>query len=532
MTAQDSSAESIVAAKLLRRTARGLVRRNAFLDLRAHDGPMPNAAFAAIITLLLALRIYSLLCMGLAWQGAYLDPSTWATGETVSTELVTPFHAHENPFGWVFQIFVTLHNFTGVALFAVCLVPLFTKKGGRAHKAFGRVFVALWLLHLIDGLANSGTILIARGFDPTRYYDVTGQGFSLYLYIQFAFISSMIIDFLANGLAAIHYKNRPPGPAMRAIMLFLPITSALFGIGIAIWGALRLASDAPPETPNTIPFAVIFVVQIPVYLYLLYRNIRYWARPTPQSWLHGWTMEHQRNLMFCVQVTLYTGIANVGDRFAPVLTPFLFGLIDVGFIVWILTKERAMRRHVAKSRLGLALVSALRGEEASGTAAVAELSKAEEAWIQKLFDLDEDGSVAIADVRGLLEAQGLRLTDEEMERLRAQLDHDGDGRIDSDELTRFLAGWFTVQPSNEDELHLAFRSLDTDGDGRITADDLHEALSEGEDGLSPEEIEWLMRLTDLDGSGAIEWEEFLTAIHTRAGGSRAGEYLARETLVG
>jgi Ca2+-binding EF-hand superfamily protein len=499
------------------------------LDLRAYDAPMPNAAFATIIMVLLALRLYSLACLGLAWDGAYLDPSTWATGEAITTELVTPFHGHENPFGFIFQIFVTLHNLTGVALFAVCLVPLFVKKGGRAHKLFGRAFVILWILHLIDGLSNSGTILIARGFDATRYYDVTGQGFSLYLYIQFAFISSMVIDFLANGLAAIHYKNRAPSAAMRAVMLFLPITSALFGVGIAIWGVLRLMSGVPPETPNTIPFAVVFVVQVPVYLYLLYRNIRYWARPTPKSWLHGWTMEHQRNLMFCVQVTLYTGIANVGDRFAPALTPILFGLIDVGFIVWILTKERAMRRHVAKSRLGLALVTALHGEE--GSEPKSELTEREEAWIRRLFDLDADGNVELADVRALLEAQGVTPTEDEIERLRGRLDHDGDGRIDSTELARFLAAWFTTYPSNEDELRLAFRSLDADGDGRISPQDLSQALRQGDDGLSPDEIDWLMRLTDLDGSGAIEWDEFLRAIHTRAKESEGGAYLARETIV-
>ncbi len=522
-------ADAVVAAKLLRRTARGLVRKNAFLDLRAYDGPMPNAAFSAIITVLLALRLYSLACMVLAWDGAYLDPSTWATGEPIVTELVTPFHGHQNPFGGVFQVFVGLHNLTGLALFAVCLVPLVVKKGGRVHKAFGRAFVVLWLFHLIDGLANSGTILIARGFDPTRYYDVTGQGFSLYLYIQFAFISSMVIDFLANGLAAIHYKNRAPSPAMRAVMLFLPITSALFGVGIAIWGALRLASSVPPETPNTIPFAVIFVVQVPVYLYLLYRNIRYWARPTPQAWLHGWTMEHQRNLMFCVQVTLYTGIANVGDRFAPIVTPFLFGLIDIGFIVWILTKERSLKRHVARSRLGLALVSALHGEESPERAA--ELTKGEEAWIKKLFDLDDDGKVDVADVRALLESQGVAPTADEIARLESQLDHDGDGRIDSAELAHFLAAWFTGAPSSEDEIRLAFRTLDTDGDGRISAGDLSRTLQEGDEPLSDDEIAWLMRLTDLDGSGAIEWEEFLRAIHMRADRDQ-GAYLARETMIG
>jgi hypothetical protein len=75
------------------------------------------------------------------------------------------------------------------------------------------------MLHLFDGLVNSGQLLIARGFEPTHYLDSTKQGFSLYLYIQFCFISSLVIDFLANGLAALQYKNRMPPAGMRALML-------------------------------------------------------------------------------------------------------------------------------------------------------------------------------------------------------------------------------------------------------------------------------------------------------------------------
>src|SRR6185295_9869314 len=124
-------------------------------------------------------------------------------------------------------------------------------------------FVAFWILHLFDGLVNSGQLLLARGFEPTRYLDSTKQGFSLYLYIQFCFISSMVIDFLANGLAALQYKNRMPAAGMRAIMLAMPITSMMLGVGMTCWGIYRLAGHEPPATPETTPFAVVFVVQVP-----------------------------------------------------------------------------------------------------------------------------------------------------------------------------------------------------------------------------------------------------------------------------
>jgi Ca2+-binding EF-hand superfamily protein len=267
-----------------------------------------------------------------------------------------------------------------------------------------------------------------------------------------------------------------------------------------------LWSDVPPETPNTIPFAVVFLVQIPAYLYLIWRNVQYWLAPTPRAWLHGWLMEHQRNLMFCVQVTLYTGLANATARFADWLTPFLFGAIDVGFLVWILTKDRSLRRELARSRLGLALVSAL-GSGPKKRAAFPPPSPADAQFVARLFDLDGNGTIEMKDVTGLLAAQGVVPTAEELARLREALDHDEDGKLDRRELASFLAEHFVAPPTVDDELALAFRSLDHDGDGRVTLEELRRELGSGDDALSEEEIEAVMESADLDKSGAIELGE-------------------------
>src|SRR6185369_329461 len=143
-----------------------------------------------------------------------------------------------------------------------CLVPLFVAKGSPVHVRFGRAFVAFWILHLFNGLVNSGQLLLARGLEPTHYLDSTKQGFSLYLYIQFCFISSMVIDFLTNGLAALQYKNHMPAAGMRALMLEMPITSMMLGVAMTCWGIYRLAGHEPPATPTTTQYAVIYVVQV------------------------------------------------------------------------------------------------------------------------------------------------------------------------------------------------------------------------------------------------------------------------------
>lgn len=497
---------------VLREIARDRIRRNVFLRLRQHDRAMPRAAFFSVLAVLLALRAHSIVCMLIAWQGWMLDPSVWCTGAPAVTEYVTPFHQHPNPFGWRggFQPLVAMHGLTGLLLFATCLVPLFARPGGLLHVRAGRAFVIVWLVHLVNGLVNSGHIMVARGFEPTRYFDVTNQGFSLYLFLQFAFISSLVIDFLAHGLAALHYKNRPPPPAMRAVMLGLPLSTLMLGVGLTIWAVLRLVRGGPAETPNTYAFAVVYLVQIPAYVYLIARNVSYWLRPTPRAWLQGWVTEHQRNMMFCVQVTIYTGLANLASRFVPPLAPFVFAAVDVGFLLWLLATERALRAQVVRSRLGLALVASLRTMRMSRPPVPrrADLEAPDARWVASVFGVDRSGRLERGDIAELLARQGLELRAHELDHLMRTLDANGSGAVEPAELAAFLAVWFGPEPDDEHALALAFRALDDDGDGHVTRDELQRALREGQDALGGVELDALMEAADLDASGAIDWDEF------------------------
>src|SRR5262249_38168313 len=154
----------------------------------------------------------------------------------------------------------------------------------------------------------------------------------------------------------------------------------------------------------------------------------------------------------------------------PWLTPILFVSIDVGFIVWLLLKERALRRKIVGSRLGLAVVSALRGQ-AHGRIA-APLESADEEWVAREFGLDGSGTLELGEVSKLPARQGSVLSADALAKLREKFDHDRNGGIDRHELAAFLATWFPPEPSLEDELHLVFRNLDRDGNGRVTADEL------------------------------------------------------------
>lgn len=226
--------------------------------------------------------------------------------------------------------------------------------------------------------------------------------------------------------------------------------------------------------------------------------------------------EHQRNMMFCVQVTLYTGLANVTMKWAPWLTPFLFGAVDLGFVVWLLAKERAIRHSVLGARVGFAFVSLLRSDRRR--AEPVPLATTDQAWIMKTFDLDGDGKLSAKEIEAMLARQGIDLSAEETARILAAVDRDGDGLIDREELGAFLEDWFAGDPTYDDDLALAFRALDKNGDGQFDVGELREALRGRDGGIAAAEVEPLLEQIHAEKDGKIEWPEFARAVESKRRG--------------
>lgn len=494
----------------LRDLSDGKLRENVYARMHATGRTMPPWLFPSLLTGLTLLRIFCIAVLVASYFEWFVDPSSWATGSPVTASHHTPFHGHPNLYGWrfAFQGLVGMHVVTGAGLLLVCLVPLLSRKGGRVHVLFGRVFVALWAVHLLDGLINSAQILLTRGFEPTRYLDSTRQGFSLYLYVQFSFISALVVDFLAHGLAALHLKNRRPSGLVRGVMLALPVTTVMLGAIMALWAVYHLALAPPGASPAVATeYAIVYLVQVPAYVFLAGKNIAYWLRPEPRVWLQGWVTEHQRNLMFCVGVTIYTALANVTMRFAPQLTAPVFASIDVGFIVWLLTKERFLRRDLVGGRLGLAVASFLRGGPRTAPRA---FDERDALWILRMFDKNRNDKLEPDELYAVLAAHGISLTSKELIALFEGADRDGDGRLDARELAAFLAGGFEGEASRDDELAFIFRRLDADGDGRVSGAELSAAFGDGRS-----DVEKLRQRVDDKRSRGIGYQTFEKAVESR-----------------
>ena len=107
------------------------------------------------------------------------------------------------------------------------------------------------------------------------------------------------------------------------------------------------------------------------------------------------------------------------------------------------------------------------------------------------------------------------MTNKEISKLMKEVDQNGDGRID---LTEF----FTVIQSAERRdvifkelikrsgIRETFQKYDRDENGVITTDEFKKMMSDKYPGkFKPDEIVALMNKADCDGSGEINYEEFL-----------------------
>ena len=137
-------------------------------------------------------------------------------------------------------------------------------------------------------------------------------------------------------------------------------------------------------------------------------------------------------------------------------------------------------------------------------------------------DSDEDGKLSHNELKDLLCSLGLEEDEQKLDDFVRAVDTDGDGTIDFAEF-QFIVDKMKNSKTTSFEQHLKemFDLYDEDGSGGIDQFELRALMAQLGVDLSDNELAAMMLEADDDGSGDVDYEEFLSLFKGKI--SRSGE---------
>ncbi|MQL82815.1 hypothetical protein Taro_015311 [Colocasia esculenta] len=125
------------------------------------------------------------------------------------------------------------------------------------------------------------------------------------------------------------------------------------------------------------------------------------------------------------------------------------------------------------------------------------------------FDMDADGSLTHLELAALLRSLGVKPTGDQVRALLSEMDANGNGAVEFEELAAAIAPVVTESTLADQEMLLeVFRAFDRDGNGFITAPELARAMAKMGNPLTFLELTQMIREADADGDGVISFPEF------------------------
>ncbi|XP_022252196.1 calcium-binding protein E63-1-like isoform X1 [Limulus polyphemus] len=127
-----------------------------------------------------------------------------------------------------------------------------------------------------------------------------------------------------------------------------------------------------------------------------------------------------------------------------------------------------------------------------------------------LMDKNHDGRVNASELKAMLESLGILLTDNMIRRVLYQVNMRDDGLINEEEFMTWMARLqISMKDDVMEDLLAAFRVFDKDRNGFITRDELRVAMEMIGEPLSDLQLDELLKVTDVDNDGRINYEEFV-----------------------
>ncbi|KAH6569233.1 hypothetical protein BASA50_002850 [Batrachochytrium salamandrivorans] len=134
-----------------------------------------------------------------------------------------------------------------------------------------------------------------------------------------------------------------------------------------------------------------------------------------------------------------------------------------------------------------------------------------------LFDKDGDNTITTKELGTVMRSLGQNPTEAELQEMINELDADGNGTVEFDELMAMMTCKMKDIDFDEERAE-AFKMFDKDGNGFITATELKVVMGNIGEKLTDDEIEEMIREADEDGDNQISYEEFVKIILPDDGG--------------
>uniref|UniRef100_A0A336L1H3 CSON002481 protein n=1 Tax=Culicoides sonorensis TaxID=179676 RepID=A0A336L1H3_CULSO len=131
------------------------------------------------------------------------------------------------------------------------------------------------------------------------------------------------------------------------------------------------------------------------------------------------------------------------------------------------------------------------------------------------FDVDKTGKCPLKIIPTTLSTLGVKMKEEDMEKLIKDVDANGSGNIDFDEYIELAKRY--IEPEDDynklySELRQVFMIFDKENKGYLDIAEFKAIIKEIEPELPDKELDEVVEEVDADGSGRIEFEEFLAVM--------------------
>ncbi|EDX03802.1 troponin C [Drosophila sechellia] len=129
----------------------------------------------------------------------------------------------------------------------------------------------------------------------------------------------------------------------------------------------------------------------------------------------------------------------------------------------------------------------------------------------QMFDTQKTGFIETLRLKTILNSMGQMFDDSELQALIDDNDPEDTGKVNFDGFCSIAAHFLEEEDAEaiQKELKEAFRLYDREGNGYITTSTLKEILAALDDKLSSSDLDGIIAEIDTDGSGTVDFDEFM-----------------------